>query len=401
MLTDVRLFNRLSLLILTVFVMVGISSCDNVQEHDAPSLVDPNATEQTRNLYRNLLNNASESVMFGHQATLSYGVKWRSEELPEGEKRSDVKDVAGSYPAIYGWDIADFLRAEYDQEEIEQRIDQSLEWAKFGFERGGILTYCWHKSNPVTGGSFYDTTKAVSDILPGGEFHQDFKDNLDIAADYFNQLNPIPVIFRPWHEHNGDWFWWGKGHAEEDEFIELWQFTVEYLRDEKQVNNLLYAFSPDRSRTDIETFKEDYMYGYPGDEYVDIIGIDNYWDLGHEANETPPDEQFEHFKRSLAYTVEIANEKNKLAALTETGLEAIPDETFWTDRMLEALLTDEKTRQISYFQVWRNANMETDRQDHYYAPYPGQKSAENFIEFREHPFVWFEDELPDMYMSPE
>lgn len=45
----------------------------------------------------------------------------------------------------------------------------------------------------------------------------------------------IPVIFRPYHEHNGDWFWWGKGVNSEEDYIKLWQFTVEYLRDEKDV----------------------------------------------------------------------------------------------------------------------------------------------------------------------
>ncbi|NBC27949.1 MAG: glycosyl transferase family 1 [Bacteroidetes bacterium] len=396
------MLTQLSKYIFILFTGIIIfTGCSSAPEADKDlTLIDSDATTVTENLYRNLHDFSGEGVMFGHQATLSYGYRWVSEELEEGESRSDVKDVSGSFPAVYGWDIADFLWAGSSEEEIQERMEQSANWVREGFERGGIITYAWHMSNPVTDESFYDTTAAVHSIIPGGEHHEKYKEILDRVAEFFNRINEVPVIFRPYHEHNGDWFWWGKGIASEEDYITLWKFTVEYLRDEKGVHNLIYAFSPDRSRMDIDNFKEDYMYGYPGDEYVDIIGFDNYWDLGHPANETPPEQQIEELKQSLAYTVEIAESKNKVAALTETGLEAIPDSTWWTDVMLEAFLTNENTRKISYFQVWRNANFERENRDHYYAPFPGQASAENFVEFRNHPFVYFEDDLPDMYADP-
>lgn len=381
---------------LIILFIIG-SACSSVDEQHSLSMVDANANQITVNLYENLHSFSGDGVMFGHQATLWYGYHWHADDLQEGESRSDVKDVTGSYPAIYGWDIADFLRAQYSDEEIEERMKQSVEWVRQGYERGGIITYAWHMSNPVTDDSFYDTTNAVYAIIPGGELHDKYRGILDTVADFFQRIDPIPVIFRPYHEHNGDWFWWGKDIATEEEYIELWQFTVEYLRDEHGVNNLIWAFSPDRSRIDIDNFKEVYMYGYPGDDYVDIIGLDNYWDLGHPANETPPEQQFEEFVRSLGYTVEIAEEMGKVAALTETGLEAIPDSTWWTNVMLEGLMSNEMTRKITYFQVWRNANYERENWDHFYAPFPGQASADNFVEFRNHPFVYFEDDLPDMY----
>jgi mannan endo-1,4-beta-mannosidase len=377
--------------VLAIAVVTAIFiSCNRSQDI---TLADPNATPETRNLYINLMKLAPDAVLFGHQATLWYGVHWRDEP-----GRSDVKDVTGSYPAVYGWDIADFLRTDYSTDEIARRTERSLAWAREGYERGGVVTFCWHKFNPVTGGSFYDTTRAVHMIIPGGELHDEYKTTLDAVAAFFNELSPIPIIFRPYHEHNGDWFWWGKSLATEEDFITLWRFTVEYLRDEKNVHNLLYAYSPDRSRMNIDTFVEDYMYGYPGDEYVDIIGLDNYWDVGHPANDAPEEERLAHFVRSLSYTAEIAEEKNKIAALTETGLEAIPDPAWWTEVLLKSLLADDMTRRISYVQVWRNANIQTDHPDHYYAPYPGQVSADDFIRFRQHPFVLFEDDLPDLYI---
>lgn len=383
-----------------IFALTCCTPDQSGKVHRPPEPVNPNATPETRSLYANLMHLASDALLFGHQATLDYGYAWHHTELPEGESRSDVKDVTGSFPALYGWDLSHFIHPRYDHDQQQQRFDRMLAWSVEGLDRGGVLTFCWHKYNPgSTGspGSFYDTTNVVYRLLPGGDLHDGFRRDLDTAAEFFHALSPMPVIFRPWHEHNGDWFWWGRSIATEQEFIDLWRFTVKYLSDEKGVNNLLWAFSPDRSRMDIDNFHQDYHYGYPGDDYVDVIGLDNYWDLGHPVNETPPEVQGAHFIRSLQYTVEIANSKCKLAALTETGLEAIPDPVWWTDVILNSLLSNDLTRQISFLKVWRNANFEREQRDHYYAPFPGQISAENFVQFRNHPFVLLEDDLPNLY----
>ena len=78
----------------------------------------------------------------------------------------------------------------------------------------------------------------------------------------------IPVIFRPFHELNGSWFWWGGKNCTPEEIKQLYRFTVAYLRDQKNVHNLLYAYNTDRFTT-----KEDYLERYPGDEWVDITRI--------------------------------------------------------------------------------------------------------------------------------
>lgn len=307
-----------------------------------------------------------------------------------------MKDVAGSYPAVYGWDIADFHKPNQTPEEFEASKNKMLEWCRQGYERGGVLTFAWHASNPVTGKSFYDTTSAVSQILPGGTHHHILKEWLDSSAIFFNELGEIPVIYRPWHEHNGDWFWWCKGPTKEADFIALWRFTVEYLRDVKKVRNLIYAFSPDRSRMDLNN-PEAYFYAYPGDEYVDIIGLDNYWDVGHPVNTESAETNELNFARSLELIGKIATEKNKVAALTETGMEAIPDSTWWTNKMLKGIETNEWTQKITYFQVWRNATKAVENRDHYYAPYKGQLSAPDFLKMVETKRVMLENELPNMY----
>lgn len=375
-----------------LFFAVIFFSCSSAPEE--LKMVDSNATIETKALLQNLHNIAGEHSLFGHQATLAYGYTWRGDS-----SRSDVKDVTGSFPALYGWDVADFLpnpKAEIPGLE-KQRWTQNLTYAKEGLERGGVITYAWHMRNPVTYESFYDTTKAIHTIISGGDKHEEYKHTLDLVAEFFKELSPKPVIFRPFHEHNGNWFWWGKGLTTEEDYITLWRFTVEYLRDEKEVHNLIWAFSPDRSRTKINTFKTDYFYGYPGDDYVDIIGLDNYWDVGHPANEASKEEQAEAFVQSLTMTAQIADSLGKIPALTETGLEAIPDSIFWTQTMLKAMKTNKWTKKLVYVQVWRNATKKEENRDHYYAPFSGQVSADDFIKFKETDFILFEDELPDMY----
>ncbi len=380
----------------TLILTIIVFGCGEIQTVNTHMLVDNSANELTQNLFKNLHLQLGKGVMFGHQNTTAYGYHWTSEST-QGRLRSDVKDVTGSYPAVYGWDVADFLQQSLSNDQQLEKMNKLLAFSRDAYNRGGVLTYSWHAYNPVTFNSFYDTTNSVYSILPGGQHHEDFKKSLDQIAHFFQELAPIPAIFRPWHEHNGDWFWWGKGICTEQEYIELWKFTVSYLRDIKQVHNLIYAYSPDRSRLDIDDFEIDYLYAYPGDDYVDIMGLDNYWDMGHAANTASAEEQQASLRRSMEYLVNLADSRQKIPTLSEGGYEAIPDSVFWTGKILDALLTNEKTKRISYFLVWRNATVEREKRDHYYAPYPGQISAADFVRFREHPYVLFEDELPDMY----
>lgn len=366
-------------------------------ETDSINLVDKNATTTTKELYRNLQKMQGEALMFGHQATLNYGYRWTQEDLAPGELRSDVKDVTGSFPSVYGFAVNAVVNLNWTEEQRQTAIEKQLAFDKGIYQRGGLITYEWHMLHPDGNQSFYDTTAVVHRILPGGDLHDRLKTSLDHAAEYFHRLEGIPVLFRPWHEHNGDWFWWCRGSTSEEDFIKLWQFTADYLKDEKKVHNLIYVYSPDRSRINIDDFENGYFWGYPGDDYVDIFGLDNYWDFRHPANNTPVEEQRVSLRRSLEYLVKLADARNKIAALTETGYEKIPDPRWWTDEVLNAILHNEYTKRISWFLVWRNANRARENRDHYYAPFPGHPSADNFVEFKNHPFVLFEDELPDLY----
>jgi mannan endo-1,4-beta-mannosidase len=360
-------------------------------------LADENASQSTLNFYRNLQALQGKALLFGHQATLNYGYSWTERDLQPGELRSDVKDVTGSFPSVYGFAVNAFVNPNWTEEQRQNAIEKQLVFDRGIYNRGGLITYEWHMLHPDGNHTFYDTTSVVHRIIPGGDLHDVLKTSLDHAAEYFLQIPEIPILFRPWHEHNGDWFWWCKGSTTEDDFITLWRFTVDYLKNEKKVHNLIYVYSPDRSRIDMNDYENGYLWGYPGDDYVDIFGLDNYWDLGHPSNLDSQEQQMQNLRLSLEYTVKMADARNKIAALTETGLEKIPHTRWWTDVMLSAILHNEYTRRISWFLVWRNANAQRENRDHYYVPFPRHPSAENFLEFKNHPFVLFEDSIPDLY----
>jgi len=321
-------------------------------------------------------------LLFGHHHTSAYGIGWWDED-----ERSDINDVCGSFPAIYGWDIG-----ELELGNIKNlggiNFDRMRFWIRAAYERGGIHTISWHSTNPVSGGGYSDVVKAVSHILPGGAYHSDYKLRLDRLANFFKSLramsgNSIPIIFRPFHENTGSWFWWGKNHCTAEEFISLWQFTVEYLRDEKGVHNLLYAYSPSLSHS---LSRYEYMQRYPGDDYVDILGVDdyNYFNSGDSANGL----------KCLRVIVGLAREKNKVAAITELGLN-LDNENCWTE-FLNSVKNDGIAKDVAWMLVWRNEST-----NHFFAPYPGHASVPDFLQFYDDPFTIFESHLPDMYALSE
>lgn len=170
---------------------------------------DKRATTQTIALCNNLKKLASKGYMFGHQDDLAYGVNWRYET-----GRSDVKEVAGDYPAVYGWELGGLEAAQ------EKNIDgvpfkKMRQFIKEGYERGGVITISWHARSPYGAekGAWDTTHGSVASILPGGDNHQLYKNWLNELAKFFLSLKgskgeAIPVLFRPYHELTGNWFWW-------------------------------------------------------------------------------------------------------------------------------------------------------------------------------------------------
>ena len=378
---------RSLLLLLTVALSACSASADLT---GGPDLVDDRATPETRALFVNLQRLAPDHLLFGHQDDLAYGVDWVREA-----GRSDVREVAGDYPAVYGWELGDLeLGAEANLDGV--RFDDMQGWIREGHARGGVITIAWHMAHPATGGDTWDRTPGgVATVLPGAENHAAFLGWLDTFATFVDGLRdadgrPIPVLFRPYHEHTGSWFWWGAEQTSVEDYQALWRMTVEYLRDEKGLHNLLYVYSPDVFETEAE-----YLERYPGDAYVDVLGSDDYQAL--RSDSTVAD-----MTRRLGTVVRLAEARGKLAVLSETGLEGVPDDDWWTNRLLRAIEADPDARRVAYALVWRNANAavrEAQGQSatHWFGPHPGGADADDFRRFADTDFVLLEADLPDLY----
>ena len=310
-------------------------------------------------------------VMYGHQDDLSYGHSWKVTDWKNDElERSDVKDVSGKYPAVLGFDLGG----------IEMGDSCNLDGVPFGLirkaalthrSRGGVVTFSWHLRNPLTGGDSWDISsdQVVASVLEGGEKHEEFLVWLDRLADFLNSLGKAPVIFRPWHENIGSWFWWGGKLCTADQYKALFRLTRERL-EEKGVENLLWCYSPNGPISE-----EDYLSRYPGDDMVDILGTDLY-EYNNGDLEASGAAYMANLKEMLTTLTAISKEHSKLMCLSETGLEGIPDPHWWTERLYPAI----QGFPICYLLTWRNAH---DRPEHFYGPWKGFENEGDFKLFSE------------------
>lgn len=169
-----------------------------------------------------------------------------------------IQTVTGKLPAIRGLD--------YIHDDFEGVNRRAKAWHK----KGGIVTICWHWGTPPDGVG-YPSSKGTIDLeealTPGTALHEGMLRQMDQAAAALAKLQKakVPVLWRPFHEFDGQWFWWGKGGA--DAFIRLWRLMYERYTRKWQLHNLIWVLGY------CGEFHEGW---YPGDEYVDIVGSDTY-----------------------------------------------------------------------------------------------------------------------------
>mgnify|MGYP006162533095 FL=1 len=361
---------------IVLIILFAILSCQKKEktttiiskEEINSKMVDKNATQETKNLYQNLFILREKGILFGHQDDLAYGVNWKYED-----GRSDVKDVSGDYPAVYGWDVAGIeKKSALNIDGVP--FDKMIQYIKDVYERGGINTISWHLDNPLNDKNAWDTSQgSLVSAIPGGVAHTKYKSWLDELISFNSKLldkngHPIPILFRPFHELTGDWFWWCQNNGSPEEYCKLWKFTVDYLKN-KGVHNFIYVYN-----TSMVNTKEDYLKYYPGSEYVDILSFDNY-----QYSDPEKDNSFvENNLKLVRIMDEIAKEQNKLIAFAETGYEQIPYHKWWTKTLIESL-GDYK---VSYVLVWRNHGFqEKEKKMHYYAPFKGHPFEKDFVDF--------------------
>lgn len=331
---------------------------------------DKLATKETKNLFKNLHRHAGKTILFGHQDDLAYGVNWKYEP-----GRSDVKESTGQYPAVYGWDYSGIERDGGILNIDKVPFSKMRKYIQQGYQRGGVITMSWHLNNPLTGKSAWDTTHGgVAAALPGGAANTTYNEWLDKIAAFTLSLKGskgelIPILFRPFHELTGNWFWWTQNTCTPEAFNQLWKYTITYLKDKKNVHNLLYVYN---TAGDCKT-EESFMERYPGDNWVDMVSFDAY-----QYKDPANDNSFvKSVDELLSIVDKVATEHHKISALAETGYEAIPYATWWTNTLWPAI----KNHSISYVLLWRNHGLQDNGHLHYYVPYKNDVSAADFKRF--------------------
>lgn len=366
------------------------------KENATNFMVDENATAETVALFYNLKKMSKNKFAIGQQDAFNSFYNNISGD-------SDIKKTTGHDPALLGSDFM-FITDKNNNGEAGNWFHQQeiiiTDDVKEAYSKGMINIFSWHLREPNHEETFYaadmtaeEKATAFKSILPGGENHQWYKLKLDKVAEVIGNLKDnngksIPVIFRPFHEFDGSWFWWGANFCSPDEYKTAFRFTVDYLKNTKGIHNILYSFAPDNSYTTSATF----LSRYPGDDYVDVIGMDNYGDLDNQGQAGS-----DRANAKLKIVSDLAKSKVKIAALTETGYRVTTSNspvTGWFSNHLYNTLTANDV-EVAFVMFWNNNN------DGYYVPTPSAVNASDFTSFVSKPKATLINTLPNMYQLPQ
>lgn len=370
-------------LLMSVLPLAVLASCSQapVEEQSSVVLADSCATTATKALFQKLKASSAQGYLVGHQDALAYGHDW----YRDGE--SDFKQVCGDYPAVFGWELADLeLGNELNIDSIA--FSDMRRYMVQIADMGGVNSVSWHINNIITGGNCWDVTSkaVVTSILAEGEIHDKYESWLGIFADFVKSLkdsqgNDVPILFRPYHELSGSWFWWGRDLCTPSEYKQLWRYTFDYLVNAKGVHNLIYVYSMASFTTE-----EEFLERYPGDDVVDVLGFDSYqW--GSASAEAKID-YIQKTQSQVAVARKVAADRNKMWALTEMGFESVPD-SVWFTTVVDPILANQDA---AYVLFWRNA---FNKPEHFYVPYKGHAAAQDLQNFVAMPHVFTLNDFMD------
>ncbi len=218
-------------------------------------LSNPDATKEAQALYEYICQTYKNGIISGQQEST-----WMGSEQYEFDY---IYEHTGKYPAIRGLD--------YMNDDFAGVNRRAIEW----HERGGIVTICWHCGSDFSGSWSESMNTTITDwdkaLTEGTPEYEKLIEGMDKAAMALKELKEenIPVLWRPFHELDGAWFWWGKGGAEN--FKQLWILMYERYTNYWELDNLIWVLGYSGNGNGYEKW-------YPGDEYVDIAGADSYND---------------------------------------------------------------------------------------------------------------------------
>ncbi|WP_150265035.1 X2-like carbohydrate binding domain-containing protein [Paenibacillus tepidiphilus] len=246
-----------------------------------PVLTDPEATPETQLLMNYLTEVYGKHIISGQQEIYGGGNDGNSELEFDW-----IYNLTGKYPAIRGFDLMNYNPLYGWEDGTTARM---IDWVN---NRGGIATNSWHITVPrdftaYQLGEFVDwkeatykptetNFKTANAVIPGTKEYQYVKMATEDLAEQLLilQENNVPVIFRPYHEAEGNgglngqgaWFWWASAGAEV--YKQLWDMLYTDLTETYGLHNLIWTYNS-------------YVYGtspawYPGNDQVDLVGYDKY-----------------------------------------------------------------------------------------------------------------------------
>ena len=364
---------------LIIAAALAIASCGGSQHQADDPLADSGRTQRTENLLSNLKAlGDSAAYLFGHHDDTVYGIGWEADYTADStvHQRSDVKSVCNDFPALLGFDLGG----------LEQGDTVNLDGVPFSrirqeviahYDKGGLVTLSWHFDSPL----------------------QELW--LDRVADFLNSLvTPygvrVPVLFSLHHQPSTINPQPSTLHHQPSTLhhqpstlhpspstINQWRQTVERLKAQGVVN-VLYAYTPG---TDPDGDEAKYLACYPGDDIIDLLGLDSYC-IAPDADTTQIARYAAQLDKNLAMVCRLAKQRHKAAALTETGYDGLKTPDWWTHTLAPVLAK----HPVCYVLVGRNAH------NHFFAPYPGQQSSSDFIRFYNDKRTLFLSDLNGLYL---
>src|SRR5574344_382199 len=322
---------------------------DDVDVSKKCTLCDKNAIPAVQGV-ANYLKAASEHhvVLYGHQNDLHRKAGKRG----LGFSRSDTFDVTGHYAAVNGIDALSIVGTEYGKWywSLDDRIKGAVSLADKTVRNGSIISLSAHMPNfqfikergeflkdgsiNFSGYSPNDLRgTVVADIVLGIgaksaahspaelSVHELYNAYLDMICDFCHALQKkdVGLIWRPFHENTGGWFWWGCNTCTPAQFKQLWQYTWQYFVNKRGVHNLIWAYSPGSEPKTMEQEADESQISlaerYPGDAYVDLVGFDMY-----QQYPLQKDSFFAEYEKQMKLVADFAIAHKKLWANTETGI---------------------------------------------------------------------------------
>ncbi len=248
----------------------------------APELVNPNATQKAKDVYRYIYNLKYQGLMTGQH---NYARTWSLHDIAIRATNS-VKNSIGHYPGLWGSDFS-FTDPNYSIAQLQDARHKMIEVAKAQADAGSIITLTYHMVTPELeenqGWTNVQQARLTMSeyeelITPGTTLYNNWKRNMDRIIPFLQDLQDegYAVVWRPYHEMNG-LFWWGGGDAAKVHFNQLWINTYNYMVNDHGLNNLIWFWSPNHFTSWNNNRVPDPW--FPGHEYVDMLGIDDYyWD---------------------------------------------------------------------------------------------------------------------------